>query len=258
MQHLHPNLGQNAWGRRKTVYLIASAITLLCGIVGFFGVGFGIVPGHPTDLWISWIIFFILWLPFIALIDNPGETRTRVESWSEFAFVWLLVSGLSQTFWELPWFFLDMAGLVHNITEEDNWLWIWWAYGGADTRYITSNPTIAGLEFAAGLSGPVEIWAWWTYVSAKTMKQKLTACWAALIIGCGLTYFTVAFFVAEWHVDWVNIKQGATGFWLKFVGLNLPWIVAPIFSIPAALYELAHWYRLEGYKAALEKHGITE
>lgn len=48
------------------------------------------------------------------------------------------------------------------------------------------------------------------------------------------------------------------GFWLKFVGLNLPWLVAPIFALPAALYELAYWYRVEGYQAALQRHGIVE
>jgi len=59
--------------------------------------------------------------------------------------------------------------------------------------------------------------------------------------------------MAEYHVGWVNIQQGMTGFWLKFVGLNVPWIVAPILGLPGAMYELAHWYRVEGYeKAKLE------
>ena len=39
-------------------------------------------------------------------------------------------------------------------------------------------------------------------------------------------------------------------FWLKFVGLNAPWLVAPIIAIPAAMYELAYLYRLEGYQLA--------
>ena len=258
MRQIHPNLGQNAWGRRKLVYVITALLVAISGGGSVFLVGLGILPGTPTDVYFSWFIFFVLWLPFVALLDNPGETRTRVEAWSEFGFVWLLVSGIAQSCWELPWFILDFIGVVHNINESDRWLWTWWAYGGADTRYITSNPTIAGLEFCAGLSGPVEIWAWWTYVNSKTMEQRIKACWAAMVIGVGLTYLTFTFFVAEWHIDWVNIQQGATGFWLKFVGLNLPWIVAPIFARPAAFWELAHWYRVQGYEIALQKHGLQE
>lgn len=253
MRDLHPNLGAPAWGRRKLVYVIAALLTALGGLGCIALVGLGIVPGSPTDVAFSWYIFFILWLPFVALVDNPGERRTRVERWSEFGFVWLLVSGLAQTFWELPWFFLDLSGLVHHITEADSWMWMWWAYGGADTRYLSSNPTIAGLEFMAGFSGPVELYAWYLYTSAKTLQQRIAGCWMAMIIGVGLTYLTGVFFVAEWHVGWANIAQGDMGFWLKFVGLNLPWLVAPIFSLPAALYELAHWYRVEGYETALRQ-----
>lgn len=253
MRDLHPVLGQKSWGRRKAFYLFTAAFTAIAGLGCVLAVGFGVVSGTPLDVYFSWAIFFILWLPFIALVDNPGEKpRTRVERWSEFGFVWLLVSGVAQTFWELPWFWLDMSGLVHHITEQDRWLWTWWAYGGADTRYITSNPTIAGVEFMAGFSGPVELYGFWLYSTSKTLQQKVAACWIALIIGVGLTYQTGVFFVSEWHVGWANIQQGATGFWLKFVGLNLPWLVAPVFALPAALYELAHWYRVQGFEKGYE------
>jgi hypothetical protein len=212
-----------------------------------------VIPPTPTDLICAWSMLLILFVPFIALRDNPGERRSRLEKWSEFGFCWLLVSGIAQTFWELPWFVLDFAGLVQNITEEDTWLWVWWVYGGADTRYLTSNPTIAGLEFMAGLSGPFELYAWYLYTRSKTLRQKATACWMALIIGVGLTYQTGVFFIAEWHVGWQHIQQGATGFWLKFVGLNVPWIVAPLIALPAAMAELAHIYRLQGYESAMLK-----
>ncbi len=93
----------------------------------------------------------------------------------------------------------------------------------------------------------------------KELHPNLGAnAWIALIIGVGLTYLTGTFFVAEWHVGWNNIAQGATGFWLKFVGLNLPWLVAPIFALPGAIWELSHRYRLQGYEYALTKHGILE
>ena len=257
MRHVHPNLGAPAWGRRKVVYVLALVVTI--GFVGGLAllVALDVVPATPTDAYASWVMLFILFVPFMALVDNPGETRSQVEKWSEFGFVWLLVSGIAQTFWELPWFFLDFFGVLHGINAENRWLWVWWVYGGADTRYITSNPTIAGLEFMAGFSGPFELYAWYLYTSGRTVKQRLTACWMALIIGVGLTYQTGVFFIAEWHVDWVHIQQGATGFWLKFVGLNVPWFFAPLIALPAAVYELAHRYRLEGYEIAMQELGAS-
>ena len=258
MHDLHPTLGQPAQGLRKHVYRAALLATALGAGGAAVGVALKWLPPTPTDLVCAWTMLFILFVPFIALRDNPGEKRSRLEKWSEFGFCWLLVSGIAQTFWELPWFMLDLAGIVQNITEEDTWLWVWWVYGGADTRYLTSNPTIAGLEFMACFSGPLELYAWYLYAYGKTLRQKEIACWMALIIGVGLTYQTGVFFIAEWHVGWQHIQQGATGFWLKFVGLNVPWIVAPLIALPAAMAELAHVYRLQGYEAALaEARAVT-
>ena len=253
MRELHPTLGAAATGRRKLVYQLALFLTIVFAGITTLLVIFGIVPPTPTDKIVAWIILAVLFVPFMALVDNPGEKpRTRVEKWSEFGFCWLLVSGIAQTFWELPWFFLDLTGIIHGVTADNHLFWMWWVYGGADTRYLTSNPTIAGLEMMAGLSGPFELYAWWLYTNSKTIQQKITACWMALIIGIGLTYMTGVFFMAEYHVGWVNIQQGAMGFWLKFVGLNVPWIVAPIIGLPAAIYELAHWYRVQGYEQAMQ------
>jgi hypothetical protein len=257
MRHLHPNLGARAWGLRKKAYVAALLAAAVGGASCALLVGFGAIAPTPIDVYLSWVMLFILFVPFMAFYDNPGEQRTRVEKWSEFGFCWLLVSGIAQTFWELPWFFLDFFGVVHGATAEDKWLWVWWVYGGADTRYLTSSPTIAGLEFMAGFSGPFELYAWWLYTHSRTIRQKLTASWMALIIGVGLTYQTGVFFIAEWHIGWASIQQGATGFWLKFVGLNVPWIIAPVIALPAAIYEIAHWYRVEGYEAA-KRELLTE
>ena len=60
-----------------------------------------------------------------------------------------------------------MIGAIHNVTEHDGWAWMWWTYGGADTRYITSDKTIAGVEFMAGFSGPLELLGWYLYFWGK-------------------------------------------------------------------------------------------
>lgn len=253
MKNLHPNLGQPLCGRRKAIYMLAAVLTVVFVGMALLLVILGILPPSPTDVYSSCVVLPVLFVPFAAFWDNPGEQRTNLEKMSEFGFLWLFISGVTQTTWELPWFILDTTGLIHNITAEDTWAWMWWVYGSADTRYITSNPTIAGLEFMAGFSGPLELYGWWLYTYGKTSRQKIAGAWWALVIGVGLTYLTGVFFVAEWHVDWVNIQQGAMGFWLKFVGLNIPWLIAPIVTIPAAIYELGHLYRLEGYEAALRE-----
>lgn len=253
MRDLHPNLGLGATGIRKYIYQLSLLLTIVFAGGAYMLVALGVIPGTPIDIYSSWIILGVLFVPFMALVDSAGERRSRVEKWSEFGFVWLLVSGIAQTFWELPWFILDLTGVVRHINVHDKLLWVWWVYGGADTRYLTSNPTIAGCEFMAGFSGPFELLAWYKYTRGRTLQERISACWMALIIGVGLTYMTGVFFVAEWHVGWVNIQQGALGFWLKFVGLNVPWIIAPAIAIPAALYELAHSYRVQGYEAALSE-----
>jgi hypothetical protein len=75
MRELHPNLGASAWGRRKTVYVVTALVTAVASLTCVLTIGLGFIPGTPIDVYFSWAMFFILWLPFIALIDNPGEIR---------------------------------------------------------------------------------------------------------------------------------------------------------------------------------------
>src|SRR5689334_4897737 len=109
MPELHPNLGRGATGIRKQIYQLSLLLTLVFAGGAYVLVALGIIPGTPIDIYSSWIILAVLFVPFMALVDNTGERRTRLEKWSEFAFVWLLVSGIAQSFWELPWFFLDLT-----------------------------------------------------------------------------------------------------------------------------------------------------
>ncbi len=257
MERLHPNLGRPSWGRRRAIYQLGA------GVVGLIAVCWvlilvGVLPPTPTDVYVSAVVLPVLFFPFFAFWDNPGESRTRLEKLSEFGFLWLLISGVTQTTWELPWFFVDTTGHLNGVTAADRWAWLWWAYGGADTRYITSNPTIAGLEFMAGFSGLLELYGWYLYRFGTTARHRIAGCWIALCVCVGLTYLTGSFFVSEWHVGWAHIQQGAMGFWLKFVGLNLPWLVAPIFCIPAAILEIGHLHRAEGRQAALAERTAFE
>lgn len=236
-----------ARGRRKAIYLWGIAFGVLLVFVTWVLVLLRVVPPTPTDDYVSAIVLFALFTPFAALWDNPGESRTRVQKLAEFSFCWLLLSGIAQTAWELPWFIMDLTGVIQNIGPEDRWLWPWWCYGNADTRYLTSNPAIAGIEFCAGLAGPFELLGCWWFVKGK----RIEANWLALLLGTGLSWGAFVFFVAEIHVGFVNIADGAFGFWVKWLGLNLPWAIAPLFFIPGSILELRELYEARGARKAL-------
>ena len=240
-----------ATGRRKAIYRAGLVAALAGAGGGWLLVVLGVLPATPTDDVVSALMFPLLFVPFAALWDNPGETRTHVQRLAEFSFGWLLVSGIAQTTWELPWFLFDLTGLVHGIGPEDTWLWPWWAYGVADTRYLTSSPVIAGLEFCAGIAGPFELYACWLFARGR----RIPANWIALLLGTGLSWATVVFFYAEVHVGFANIQDGAFGFWVKWLGLNLPWAVAPFCFVPASILELRELYRQEGIEAYLAGRG---
>src|SRR5690606_4325159 len=91
MRDLHPQLGVPPTGRRQFIYRLAFFLTVVFAGLTALLVGFGVVPPTPTDEIVAWIILAVLFVPFMALVDNPGEVpRTRVEKWSEFGFCWLL------------------------------------------------------------------------------------------------------------------------------------------------------------------------
>lgn len=206
-----------------------------------------VLPPTPTDDIVAAIVVFAICTPFVALWDDPGETRTNTQRLVEFGFLWLLMSGLAQTLWELPWFLFDLSGVVHGIGPDDKWLWPWWNYGVADTRYLKSNSTIAGVELCAGLAGPFELYGYYLYRKGR----RIAANWWAILLGTGLAWGGVIFFYSEIHLGFVNIEDGAFGFWVKWFGLNIPWIISPVFFIPAAILDLRDLYEERGVQKYL-------
>jgi hypothetical protein len=53
----------------------------------------------------------------------------------------------------------------------------------------------------------------------------------------------VIYYIAEARAGFANIDQGFWGFALKFVFMNIPWLVAPVVSLPFAAKQLAYLYR---------------
>lgn len=233
-------------GRRWYLYRLGFLCGVLLTFIAWSLILLGVIPPTPTDDIISAVVLVGICTPFVAFWDNPGETRTVKDRLVEFGFLWLLMSGLAQTLWELPWWLLDVTGAVHHIGPDDTWLWPWWAYGVADTRYLTSNPTIAGVELCAGFAGPFELYAFYLYKTGK----RIAANWWAVLLGTGLAWGGAIFFYAEIHEGFVNIGDGAYGFWVKWFGLNIPWIISPVFFIPAAILDLRALYEDRGAQRA--------
>jgi hypothetical protein len=227
-----------AWGRRKLLYRIGIFLGLVLVAGAWLGVLTGGITPERAATAMTWIVLVALFTPFAALWNNPGEQRTRLHRFAEFAYCWVLLSGVTQTAFELPWFFMDLFGTIRGAGPQDHWLWPWWVYGAADTRYLTSNPTIAGIEFCAGFAGPLEL------VACYLLKRgrRIAGNWLALLLGVGLTWGTLVFFVAEIHVGCVDVEQGAFGLWVKWFGLNLPWMLAPCLFIPASIWDLQALY----------------
>jgi hypothetical protein len=103
-----------AWGRRKLLYSIGIFLGLVLLASAWLGVLAGWFAPERAASTMTWIVLVALFTPFAALWNNPGEQRTRLHRFAEFAYCWVLLSGLTQTAFELPWFFMDLAGTIHN------------------------------------------------------------------------------------------------------------------------------------------------
>ncbi|MDV7246822.1 emopamil-binding protein, partial [Rhodococcus oxybenzonivorans] len=65
-------------GRRRRILLWGGLFANL-NLLAWLGIGFGILPVQPTsDLIALFVILPTLFLPFVALLDNPGENRSRL------------------------------------------------------------------------------------------------------------------------------------------------------------------------------------
>ena len=227
-----------ATGRRKLLYRLGAGAGLGLMTLVWAAVIAGLVSPYRAGDIMSVIVLVALFTPFAALLDNPGERRTRQQRFVEFCYAWVLLSGVTQTVFDGPWFLLDLFGVVRGAGAESPWVWPWWVYGVADTRYLTSSPTIAGIELCAGIGGVLEL------VACVWFKRgrRIAANWLSLLVGLGLAWGTVIFFVAEMHVGFADVHGGAFGFWVKWFGLNLPWMVAPLVFIPGSIWDLAALY----------------
>ena len=200
---------------------------LLAGGIPALLVGLSIAPPTPTDIVMSALITPILFIPLLAAFwDSPGENRTGLEKCAEFSTVFLVVSGVTEVAWELPWVILEKVGVMNGAGPSDHAIWTWWSFGAADRRYITGSPVAFGVEFTAVICGIAMLVAFWLTRKAKTPNERLRGTWIAFAAVIGLAAVTVVYMVAEWHENWSDVYGGAWGVYLKFWAMGTPWLIA--------------------------------
>lgn len=231
-------LYRRSWGRRRALLtfcvgaMVVTAITIVL-------VALDVVPGGKAATVCLSLEFVGNWIPFIALIDNPGEKRTWLEKFSSFCWIWLWLGAFIETFWEGTYVIVERLGIIQGATEADKYLWYWWAYAGKDTRYL-ENPadsTVFSLEVMAGICGPILFYTLWRQFKGHYMFAN----WSSLCLLLVLAWADFPFIIAEWHQGFDSIEGGFFGFWIVFIGMNLPWAVAPIPIIWGKYLEIRYW-----------------
>jgi hypothetical protein len=158
----------------------------------------------------------VMLLPFVILWDAPGEQRTRVGKAAE-----LTLFGHPLGLWA-P-------------TDDPGWKWLWWQYGLADTRYVSGNPWVFALEIVGVCTGAT-VFVMWTRLirSDLPIESRIRCLWVAFAGIAVLMSSTAVYFLSEVGAGFDDIGQGAFGFWFKFIGENVPFIVLP----PLVLYAI--------------------
>tara|TARA_R110002049_G_scaffold133139_1_gene292557 strand:+ start:5562 stop:6389 length:828 start_codon:yes stop_codon:yes gene_type:complete len=218
---------------RRSAY-IASAIM----VPGAFCVAWGliltgIINPMPADKYVSISLFIGYWAALFAFVDNKGEHRSWAAKWHEFLIVWLLTSGGAQLGWELPAVYMKVTHLYQlgaELQPDQLVFWPWWLYAVADTRYMRPHEAQLAHEAMLAHSGFLEILA--AFLLARGSYYK-AAVGIAILANWGAFYGnTAVIYLGEILVDYRNLQDGAWGFWLKWVGLNLQWsILSPAAAI---------------------------
>jgi hypothetical protein len=173
------------------------------------------------------------------LRDPPGENRTSLERANEFQMIWFFTAAVgSEISWELPWLIGDVMGWMH-LTPKDTWGFAWWYYGDVDKRYLTSDGALWGLELAVVILAVVLLVQWFRLRKAGTHDPKrINALWWAFFSMAGMVTLFVTYFLMEARHGFSNVRLG---FWeiTAILGYeNLPWLIAPMISLPFVAKQL--------------------
>ncbi len=195
-------------------------------------------------------VLFSVYAPLLAFINNKGEKRSLEKQLLQFAFLAFFSNVGYQFFWEMPWFVIKEQIYTTTITEADKWFWPWWAYGVADTRYLKPNElsiSISGMDASVAL---LEVFV----VLLFFKGYRLLACWFALIMGSCMGWGQYYFYMGEIYFHFANVEDGWFGFWIKYMVLNIPWLIFPFIAGAGFIWHIAGHYKAIGVREYLAEH----
>lgn len=241
---------------RRAAYIASAIMIPGAFFVAWSLIALGVINPMPADKYVSVSLFLGYWMALFAFVDNPGERRTRSQKWHEFIMVWLITSGCAQLLWEIPVVYMKIPFLygLGSELQPDEWMfWPWWLYSVADTRYMRPHDGQLAHEMLLSHFGVFELLA--AYWLSRGIHYK-KALGIAVLANWGAFYGnTSVIYISEILGGFRYIEDGALGFWLKFVGLNLQWsTVSPAAAI-GALWLLGQRSRAEALHGATRVGG---
>ncbi|MCV7252907.1 hypothetical protein H7J86_12095 [Mycobacterium hackensackense] len=242
------NFARPVAAHRRRIYAVMFVLGVLITGIPFLGVGFGVLPPEPTYTIWGALIYIPLLVPlFTAWWDAPGENRTWSERAAEFTMVWFPVTASSQITWETPWLIGDLTGIMNGAGPDDRWVWLWWGYGAADTRYLTSDAGLYGMEVVAVIGGLALFTAWFYLLRAKATGDDIKRIKGLFvgIVACSMMLAVVSiYYISETRAGFADLEQGFwMGFMFKFVFMNIWWVFAPLITIPFMIKQIDYLYR---------------
>lgn len=243
------------WAKQRTrVYAWGSAFTATVAIGGIIGVGMGWLPMVKETGIIACTLFmtpvFIMFA--MAWKDAPGEKRTTLEKSNEFSMLWFCIAGAaSELWWEVAWLVGDLMGWMH-LDETKPWGWVFWYYGIYDVRYLNSDGPLWAMELVVVVGAAVLLYVWWKLRKAGNDPEKRIPplWWAFATMAAMLTVFFI-YFVAEARHGFPNFPlRDFWGVTMVLIYENLPWMIAPIVSMPFVAKQLGYLYEQKALKSA--------
>jgi hypothetical protein len=195
---------------------------------------FALVLAHAIDPYVASDIAGIgILLGILGTIAAPflplqGRGATRRDRLLDLLYLWTWASVMAQLGWEMP--FVILSPWLKGATASDRWLFLFWSYGVADTRYLIADPFTVCMEAVTSMvGGPLELYVLYLW---KRGRLKTALFWA-LIISATQFYGTVLFFGIEAYQGFIHVGPGFVNVFIKFFGLNAVWLVMPIVCLYA-------------------------
>lgn len=245
-------------------------LMLIVGILVTFIPWGGVILGIFEPLRAYWVWGILIYIPllvplFVPWWDAPGENRTQLEKAFEFLMVWFPVTASSQITWEIPYLTLDVLGYMNGAGPEDVGVWLWWGYAIVDTRYLTSDPSIFGMECLAVLGGLILLGAFLKLrkaIASGNPSNLIPPLWMAFGSLSLMWGIVMIYFVEEIYNGFGNLRYDDYGFgysfWYVFVFMNIWWAIVPLIALPYTKQIIEYLYRGVAVSEHTEKSGITD